>query len=71
MSDNKSGYEIRLELIKEAISIVKDQWYSKKESLVTSSQNDGKYDYKELGDIPINDALTIANKLYSDFVNKK
>jgi hypothetical protein len=70
MSDNKSGYEIRLELIKEAISIVKDQWYSKKESLA-SLQDNGKYDYKQLGDIPINDALNIANKLYSEFVNKK
>jgi len=69
MADNKSGYEIRLELIKESLGIVKDQWYSKKDAL--SMKNEGKFDYSELGDIPVNEALSIANKLYNEFVNKK
>jgi len=69
MSDNKSGYEIRLELIKESLSIVREQWYTRKESI--ASCKDGKFNYNEIGDIPVDEALNIANKLYSEFVNKK
>jgi hypothetical protein len=69
MADNKSGYEIRLELMKEALSIVRDQWYNKKESM--QSFKDGKYDYNELGNLPVDEALKIANTLYNEFVNKK
>jgi len=71
MADNqKNAYEIRLELVKEALSIVKDQWFTKRESIERSAQ-DGKYMYKDLGDIPIDDALKIANKLYDEFVQKR
>ena len=69
MADNKNAYEIRLEILKESLSIVRDQWYTKRDSLEKLSG--GAIKYADLGDIPIDDALKIANKLYDEFVQKR
>ena len=68
--NNKTPYELRWEILKEMISITKDEWYTKKELAQYNSERSGK-PLEYIGDIPLNDAVHRANNVYQDFICKK
>lgn len=70
MSDNKSGYELRWEILKEMISIIKDEWFIKKDIAEKNSEK-SSLPIKYLGDIPLEEAIKKANLVYETFVCKK
>ena len=70
MTDNKTPYELRWEILKEMLGITKDEWYSKKEVAQYNAEKSGK-SIEYVGDIPISDALARAERVYQEFVCKK
>ena len=70
MTDNKTPYELRWEILKEMLGITKDEWYSKKEVAHYNAEKSGK-SLEYIGDIPISDALARAERVYQEFVCKK
>ena len=70
MTDNKTPYELRWEILKEMLGITKDEWYSKKEVAQYNAEKSGK-SLEYIGDIPIADALARAERVYQEFVCKK
>lgn len=70
MSDNKTPYELRWEILQEMLGITKDEWYSKKEVAQYNAEKSGK-SLEYIGDIPISDALARAERVYQEFVCKK
>ena len=70
MTDNKTPYELRWEILKEMLGITKDEWYSKKDVAQYNAEKSGKQ-FEYIGDIPISDALARAERVYQEFVCKK
>ena len=68
--NNKTPYELRWDILKEMISITKDEWYTKKELAQYNSEKSGK-SLEYIGDIPLNDALQRAENVYTSFICKK
>lgn len=68
--NNKNPYELRWDILKEMISITREEWYTKKELAQYNSEKSGK-SLEYIGDIPLGDALTRAERVYQDFVCKK
>ena len=68
--NNKTPYELRWEILKEMISITKDEWYTKKELAQYNSEKSGK-SLEYIGDIPLHDALQRAENVYASFICKK
>ena len=68
--NNKNPYELRWDLLKEMISLTKDEWFTKKELAQYNSEKSGK-PLEYIGDIPLQDALTRAERVYQEFVCKK
>ena len=68
--NNKTPYELRWEILKEMISITRDEWFSKKEIAERNAEKSGK-PLEYIGDIPLNDAVHRANNVYQDFICKK
>ena len=68
--NNKTPYELRWEILKEMISITKDEWYTKKELAQYNSEKSGK-SLEYIGDITLNDALQRAENVYTSFICKK
>lgn len=71
MSDNnKTPYELRWDILKEMISVTRDEWFSKKEIAERNAEKSGKsFEYN--GDFPLQDALQRAETVYSSFICKK
>ena len=71
MSDNnKNPYELRWDILREMISLTKDEWYTKKELAQYNAEKSNK-PLEYIGDIPLNDALVRAERVYQEFVCKK
>jgi len=68
--NNKTPYELRWEILKEMISITKDEWYTKKELAHYNAEKSGK-SVEYIGDIPLHDALQRAENVYASFICKK
>ena len=71
MSDNnKNPYELRWDILREMISLTKDEWYTKKELAQYNADKCGK-SLEYIGDIPIADAVARAENVYINFICKK
>jgi hypothetical protein len=68
--NNKTPYELRWDILKEMISLTKDEWYSKKEVAQYNAEKRG-LGLEYIGDIPLHSAVDKANNVYLDFICKK
>jgi hypothetical protein len=68
--NNKTPYELRWEILKEMLSITREEWATKKELAHYNAEKSGK-SLEYIGDIPISDALARAERVYQEFVCKK
>jgi hypothetical protein len=70
MADNKTPYELRWEILKEMLSITREEWATKKELAHYNAEKSGK-SVEYIGDIPLHDALQRAENVYASFICKK
>ena len=71
MSDNnKSGYQLRQELLGMAIGILQDRQSRQENNEHFAAENDSNYKRKAIKPYATEDALAVAEKLYA-FVQKK
>jgi len=68
--NNKTPYELRWDILKEMISLTKDEWYSKKEVAQYNAEKSG-ISLEYIGDIPIADAVARAENVYINFICKR
>jgi len=68
--NNKTPYELRWDILKEMISLTKDEWYSKKEVAQYNAEKSG-ISLEYIGDIPLHDALQRAENVYINFICKR
>ena len=67
---NKSGYEIRLELLQMAMSLVNDRYHTSLQSQRDYAEKTGQSSYEVPEENRVANAITIASELY-DFVGTK
>lgn len=67
---NKSGYEIRLELLQMAMSLVNDRFHTSLENQRVYAEKTGNPVFEMPSDDRVANAITIAAELY-DFVGTK
>jgi hypothetical protein len=70
MGDNKSGYQLRQELLGMATGIVCDRTNRLETNEHFAAENDSKYQRKAVKPYTTEDVITEAEKLYA-FVQKK
>jgi len=70
MSDNKSGYQLRTELLGMATGIVVDRTNRLEQNEHFAADNDSKYQRKAIAPYTAEDVIAEAEKLYA-FVQKK
>ena len=68
--NNKTPYELRWEILKEMLSITREEWATKKELAHYNAEKSGK-SVEYIGDIPLHDALQRAENVYASFICKK
>ena len=68
--NNKTPYELRWEILKEMLSITREEWATKKELAHYNAEKSGK-SLEYIGDIPLHDALQRAENVYASFICKK
>jgi hypothetical protein len=68
--NNKTPYELRWEILKEMLSITREEWATKKELAHYNAEKSGK-SVEYIGDIPLHDALQRAENVYTSFICKK
>jgi hypothetical protein len=68
--NNKTPYELRWEILKEMLSITREEWATKKELAQYNAEKSGK-SLEYIGDIPLHDALQRAENVYASFICKK
>lgn len=67
---NKSGYEIRLELLQMAMSLVNDRFHVSLDNQRVHAEKTGQSSFEVPEDNRVANAITIAGELY-DFVGTK
>ena len=67
---NKSGYEIRLELLQMAMGLVNDQYHTSLNGQRDHAEKTGQASYEMPEDNRVANAIKIAQELY-DFVGTK
>jgi len=70
MSDNKTPYELRWDILKEMIGITNAEWFAKKEIAERNAEKSGKQ-LEYHGDFPLQDAVARAESVYVQFICKK
>jgi hypothetical protein len=68
--NNKTPYELRWEILKEMLSVTREEWATKKELAQYNAEKSGK-SLEYIGDIPLHDALQRAENVYASFICKK
>ena len=68
--NNKTPYELRWEILKEMLSVTREEWATKKELAQYNAEKSGK-SLEYIGDIPLHDALQRAENVYTSFICKK
>ena len=68
--NNKTPYEVRWEILKEMLSVTREEWATKKELAQYNAEKSGK-SLEYIGDIPLHDALQRAENVYASFICKK
>ena len=67
---NKSGYELRWEVLKEMIAITQAEWFAKKDVNEKNTEKLGRL-FEYHGDFPLQDAVARAESVYQNFICKK